>query len=203
MSNVKDLPYCDLVMKGGITSGIAYPPALDELSQKYRFNSIGGTSVGAVAAAGAAAAEFARQRGTGEGGFKTLMDMSTWLSGEGNLFRLFDAPKETSALITLVHSIGAFGGKTEDTRSRPLKFPLAIPRATPLHFLMGLIAGGLIGLALATLIAPGLASSIVIFSSELQWLVPSILVTGALALVSALVVWLAREAIQNAANIVI
>ena len=52
------LPPCDLVMKGGITSGIVYPPALQALSDKYRFEQIGGTSAGAIAAACAAAAEF-------------------------------------------------------------------------------------------------------------------------------------------------
>ena len=40
---------CDIVMKGGVTSGIVYPPALLELQETYRFNSIGGTSAGAVA----------------------------------------------------------------------------------------------------------------------------------------------------------
>ena len=28
---------CDLVMKGGITSGIVYPPAVLELAPRYRF----------------------------------------------------------------------------------------------------------------------------------------------------------------------
>src|SRR5687768_54569 len=59
---------CDLVMKGGITSGIVYPFAILELGRKYRFRNIGGTSAGAIAAAFAAAAEYARQTGDG-GGF--------------------------------------------------------------------------------------------------------------------------------------
>ncbi len=54
---------CDLIMKGGITSGIVYPFAILELARKYRFRSIGGTSAGAIAAAFAAAAEYARQNG--------------------------------------------------------------------------------------------------------------------------------------------
>lgn len=54
---------CDLVMKGGITSGIVYPFAILELARRYRFRSIGGTSAGAIAAAFAAAAEYARQNG--------------------------------------------------------------------------------------------------------------------------------------------
>ena len=55
-----DRPACDIVMKGGITSGVVYPLALVELSEKYRFANIGGTSAGAIAAAAAAAAEFGR-----------------------------------------------------------------------------------------------------------------------------------------------
>ncbi len=59
---------CDLIMKGGVTSGVVYPYAILELAQKYRFRSIGGTSAGAIAAAFAAAAEYARTvRGDAEG----------------------------------------------------------------------------------------------------------------------------------------
>ncbi|HBZ8061679.1 TPA: hypothetical protein MM161_005362, partial [Klebsiella pneumoniae] len=32
--------YCDLVMKGGITSGIVYPNAVLALAREYRFKSI-------------------------------------------------------------------------------------------------------------------------------------------------------------------
>src|SRR5256885_1191688 len=49
---------CDLVMKGGITSGIVYPSTVIVLKHhEYQFKHIGGTSVGAVAAAATAAAE--------------------------------------------------------------------------------------------------------------------------------------------------
>lgn len=41
---------CDIVMKGGVTSGIVYPSAILELARRYRFRSIGGTSAGAIAA---------------------------------------------------------------------------------------------------------------------------------------------------------
>lgn len=55
-----DLRRCDLVMKGGVTSGVVYPPAIIELATRYRFVNIGGTSAGAIAAAAAAAAEYGR-----------------------------------------------------------------------------------------------------------------------------------------------
>jgi predicted acylesterase/phospholipase RssA len=54
---------CDLVMKGGVTSGVVYPRAIISLASKYRLRSIGGSSAGAIAAAFAAAAEYDRQEG--------------------------------------------------------------------------------------------------------------------------------------------
>jgi predicted acylesterase/phospholipase RssA len=56
--------YCDLVMKGGIASGIVYPNAVLELERKYRFRNIGGTSAGAIAAAATAAAALGERRKT-------------------------------------------------------------------------------------------------------------------------------------------
>src|SRR5260370_6957316 len=51
---------CDIVLKGGITSGVVYPLALVSLAEKYRFSNIGGTSAGAMAAVAAAAAAYGR-----------------------------------------------------------------------------------------------------------------------------------------------
>src|SRR5687768_17161346 len=62
-----DLPACDLVMKGGITSGVVYPGVVTRLAHKYRFANIGGTSAGAIAAGICAAAEFSRQSGDPRG----------------------------------------------------------------------------------------------------------------------------------------
>ena len=59
--------YCDVVMKGGVTSGVIYPMTVVELSQKYTFKNVGGTSAGAIAAAVTAAAEYRRRQGSGEG----------------------------------------------------------------------------------------------------------------------------------------
>ncbi len=55
--------YCDVVMKGGITSGVVYPFAVTELATRYRLKNIGGASAGAIAAGIAAAAEHARETG--------------------------------------------------------------------------------------------------------------------------------------------
>ncbi len=88
---------CDLVLKGGITSGVAYPPAIVELSDTYRFRNIGGTSAGAIAAAGAAAAEYSRQCG-GLGatqGFPGLVKLQAELAAPGFLFSIF-APRDSA-----------------------------------------------------------------------------------------------------------
>src|SRR3954447_4146184 len=62
-----DRAECDLVMKGGITSGVVYPGAVLELSKRYRFRNVGGTSAGAIAAGVTAAAEYGRHRQRGGG----------------------------------------------------------------------------------------------------------------------------------------
>ena len=86
--------FCDLVMKGGITSGIVFPTAVARLSTQYRFRNIGGTSAGAIAAAGAAAAEFRRSTDrTNPGyGFAELARLPEFLGQrpDGRHSRLFD-----------------------------------------------------------------------------------------------------------------
>ncbi|MEM0960927.1 MAG: hypothetical protein AAGK21_00130 [Bacteroidota bacterium] len=55
-------PLCNLVMKGGIASGVVYPRAVVAFAQRYRLRRIGGTSAGAIAAVTAAAAQLGRDR---------------------------------------------------------------------------------------------------------------------------------------------
>ena len=71
-----DLPFCDIVMKGGITSGVVYPLAIVELHKKYRIKSVGGTSAGALAAVLVAAAEYARA----SGGYDRIADLPDEIS---------------------------------------------------------------------------------------------------------------------------
>src|SRR5471030_3069423 len=87
------LPYCGVIMKGGITSGVVYPEALVHLSQKYRFKSIGGASAGAIGAALGAAAEYNR---TGDG-FETLQGKTGILTSIG-LSNLFQPQSSTRPL---------------------------------------------------------------------------------------------------------
>ncbi|WP_164019160.1 patatin-like phospholipase family protein [Pyxidicoccus trucidator] len=94
-SRLNDRPgqACDLIMKGGVTSGVVYPPAILELALKYRFHSIGGASAGAIAAAAAAAAEYGRQTvetpGKTAHGFIRLAEMNDELTTPGFVRELF------------------------------------------------------------------------------------------------------------------
>ncbi|MGA7092405.1 MAG: hypothetical protein WCB01_02330 [Candidatus Cybelea sp.] len=92
---------CDIVMKGGITSGVVYPAAVVSLSEKYRFRNIGGTSAGAIAAAMTAAAEYGRQTKSGTA-FAGLGEIRRWVCGGGNLFGLFRANRSTRPLLALL-----------------------------------------------------------------------------------------------------
>ena len=51
---------CDIILRGGITSGIVFPRAIAKLAETYDFRSIGGSSAGAIAAAWTAAAALCR-----------------------------------------------------------------------------------------------------------------------------------------------
>ena len=59
--------YCDVVLDGGVINGVVYPGFLIELARNFHFQSIGGTSVGAIAAALAAACEYNRRFGSDNG----------------------------------------------------------------------------------------------------------------------------------------
>ena len=105
--------FCDLVMKGGITSGVVYPPAICELAQQYRFKNIGGTSAGAIAAVVTAAAEFQRRHTGSMAGFKRLAGLPEELADrEGGrktkLLRLFQPDPAGRRLFgILVESLNA------------------------------------------------------------------------------------------------
>ncbi|WP_085035772.1 patatin-like phospholipase family protein [Ensifer aridi] len=103
---------CDLVMKGGITSGVVYPHAIAEIATRYRLRSIGGTSAGAIAATFAAAAEFRRQNqgGTADG-FNDLRAVADSLAND--LKTLFQpSPKMRPLYDLMIAAIEA--GETEN-----------------------------------------------------------------------------------------
>jgi hypothetical protein len=102
------LPPCDLVMKGGITSGIVYPGVVLKLAHRYRFASIGGTSAGAIAAALAAAAEYGRQRDE-RGGMPELAASVGELTQPNLLLGLFQPTPGSRPLFELLRRTFATG----------------------------------------------------------------------------------------------
>jgi len=143
-STLTQLRYCDLVMKGGITSGLVYPRAVIEIGKRYRFRNIGGTSAGAIAAAFSAAAALGERRmAVGEcvgGGFARLSKTATHLSTRGSIFELF---QPTASLKSAYGLLVALSAKP----SRPMKWWLigsAGIRLAPLSFIVVLASlGGL------------------------------------------------------------
>jgi hypothetical protein len=71
----------NLVLKGGVTSGLVYGGAIPPLASRYRFRAVAVSSAGAIAAAFTAAAEFARGRGD-PAGFERLQAVSEGLPGQ-------------------------------------------------------------------------------------------------------------------------
>lgn len=108
--------YCDLVMKGGITSGIVYPNAVLALARDFRFKNIGGTSAGAIAAAATAAAALGDRKYVASAstapcpptlGFAGLERVAAQLSSRGFIFGLFQpAPGGRSAYRLIVTLAG-------------------------------------------------------------------------------------------------
>jgi hypothetical protein len=134
---------CDVVMKGGITSGVVYPEALAEIGATYRLRQVGGTSAGAIAAAGAAAAEVGRHSDTG--GFNALRQLTTKLSGsaapgvKGSLLQHLFQPQPVAAPTYRIATAGMFaaGGSFR----KGLATVLAAVRYHPVALLLGMLPG--------------------------------------------------------------
>lgn len=106
---------CDIVMAGGVTSGIIYPGAVAMIARRYSFKSIGGTSVGAIAAAVTAAAEYGRRTSSNPKSFEEIAAIPETLGevaddGHSRLFHLFTPEASTKPLLTLVTPIFGGGG---------------------------------------------------------------------------------------------
>jgi predicted acylesterase/phospholipase RssA len=125
---------CDVVMKGGITSGVVYPHAVCTLAETYRFKNVGGTSAGAIAAAATAAAEYGRA----SRGFNKLAGLPDWMGADGNLRGLFQPQGSTASLFAIL--IGSLeGGFLKGCRTAIGKHPVAF------------LAGAALGIALLAL----------------------------------------------------
>jgi predicted acylesterase/phospholipase RssA len=152
--DTKGLVDCNLVMKGGVTSGLVYARAFAVLARRYRFRGVGGSSAGAIAAGFAAAAEFARQRGDPEG-FARLEQRCEALPALLPGFFRAEAPFEPliKALIRLAPGTG---------RAAPFRAVLCLWRPLLVGALAGVSILGLLYAALGAwaagplLVAPGL-----------------------------------------------
>lgn len=100
---------CDLVMRGGITSGIVYPKAVAELARTFTFRSIGGTSAGAIAAVITAAAQYGVSSGANPRAFEAISHLPETLAQpvEGHSFinRLFAPDAATAPLYRLIAGV--------------------------------------------------------------------------------------------------
>ena len=102
---------CDLIMKGGVTSGIVYPSAVYKLAEQYRFVNIGGASAGAIAAVASAAAEYRRQISKDKNdmsGFEALNAVPDKLGN--NLINLFRPAPKFRAIFDLLLTFSGGGG---------------------------------------------------------------------------------------------
>lgn len=168
----------DMVMKGGITSGVVYPLAVCELAKEYRFRNLGGTSAGGIAAAFAAAAECNRDGG----GFNELARLPDALGAQ--LGDLFQPSRGTRPLYRIL--VAAI----DSTRSgvgKKLRIGWAVVRSAWVAFLLGIAAG-----VLTTWLVGGIDPD----GRELAPAVPLALLLG-LAFVGVRLYFLARRALQD------
>ena len=126
------LPEVDLIMKGGAASGLVYAGALPRLAQGFRFRGIAGASVGAIAAAFAAAAELARREGDPHA-FARLQRRTLNLSGQ--LHSLLDAEPPLRPLLAALIALAPGSGRPAWGRALLAVWP-------------SLVAGALAGFAL-------------------------------------------------------
>ncbi len=138
---------CDVIMKGGITSGVVYPAAGLELAKIYTLKNIGGASAGAIAASLFAAAEYRRSVLGSSAGFNQLAALpevlgTTTASGTSFLLSLFRPAPGTQRAFRL------FRASLEHTTRRKLFVGLrALVAGYPHWLALGLLPGLAIGWA--------------------------------------------------------
>ncbi|SEF37601.1 Patatin-like phospholipase [Amycolatopsis pretoriensis] len=156
---------CDVIMKGGITSGVIYPRAVCELARTYRLRSVGGASAGAIAAAAAAAAEYGRTAD----GFEKLANLPDEISepaaiGGSVLFRLFQPAGRTRGLFRV-----ATAGLGKRKAIQVIAIALAVVRSFPIAVALGALPG--IVLLILALFGTGIARVTAIVAAVLLLLV--------------------------------
>ena len=174
--------FCDLVLTGGVASGVVYPWAIVELARAFRFRNIGGTSVGAMAAALAAAAEYGRRTGV-EKPFEPLRRAPASLAatqpdGRTRMLSLFQTNERGQRLIRLWGELGQGSRDRHPGLARKLHCVLRVFRRPALiGVLLGLVLALLLfllmrpadGIACITLFLVGLALVGVCAALALLW----------------------------------
>jgi predicted acylesterase/phospholipase RssA len=108
---------CDIVMKGGITSGVVYPAAVLQLKDQYRFVNVGGASAGAIAAVVTAAAEYRRQTDGSTEGFAVLEGVMREVVQDGFVQNLFQpTPASRPLYDVLIASLKSAVPPSDDGR---------------------------------------------------------------------------------------
>lgn len=163
---------CDLIMKGGVTSGIVYPGAIGAITQRYRLRNIGGTSAGAIAAVAAAAMEYGLRSGRNHQAREQMM----WLSRQ--------TAQRTSTGRSFLHAL--FEAEPATAPIQHLLLPGAGGRLGPILRLFGPAIGGW----LALVVAAGALVALAFALGPRHWSVPAAALAGLLtalgvALVSA------------------
>lgn len=123
---------CDIVMEGGVTSGVVYPSFVAGLASRFTLRSIGGTSVGAVAAIAAAAAQFSRNNQQNPQSFDQLDQIPAQLQedvdGKSRLFSLFqpcaDLKRHFEVLISALNRSSKFKAVSHISLALVTRFPL-------------------------------------------------------------------------------
>lgn len=129
---------CDVIMKGGITSGVVYPKSLVAIGSRYRFRGVGGASAGAIGAAVGAAAEFGRATG----GFERLETLPGDL-GDGNLAALFQPQRSTKPMLGVMLAVTGSDqpGPPRKGLGRVIAVLRALATGFPLASLLGIVPG--------------------------------------------------------------
>ena len=155
--------YCDLVMKGGITSGIVYPNAVLALAREFRFKNIGGTSAGAIAAAATAAAALGDRKHVASGspapcppvqGFSGLARVAAQLSSQGFIFGLFQPARGAKNAYRLIVMLAGNAGPIR----KLFAAAIAVVAIAPLEALV--LLGALLALGFWLAGMPGLFAAL-------------------------------------------
>lgn len=167
--------YCDIVMKGGVTSGVVYPLTVVELAKRYTFKNIGGASAGAIAAAATAAAEYRRRQGSNDG-FAALAALPQQLGKPGFLLSLFSPDRSTAPLFRTLLAVA----DSDSVVRAGMSIWIALVAGYPKSAVLGAVVGAVVPWLVWTLDLAGLGAAVALGA---LWVLTAI--TGAVVFAAA------------------